>query len=335
MAFHLSLRVSDLARSVEFYGRLFGVAPAKYFPDYAKFEIADPPVVLSLEPAKGTDRKGLDHLGIRLSDRSQLIDSSSAIAARGLTFGHVQGVECCYARQSKIYLNDPDGHLVEIYTVDADLDGAPQAAASFNVAGDGGEPRDTFDHMLPAPFPLPLSKEPASLAEVNLRGTFNAPICAKTAKRIVDECLRVLLPGGKISTHILVADRAVSGEIPLLPEPASHVRRVPTQGEMIELFEAAGFVALELKRLSHASVFEFDGAQFREFLLVAHKPAEAGLADGGVGVVYKGPFPSIKDEQGNEYLRGRRVEISKDAATLLRGPAYADHFVFVTAGRSC
>ena len=48
--FHLSLNVSDLGRSVGFYQTLFGRPPAKRRDDYAKFELDDPPLVLSLEP---------------------------------------------------------------------------------------------------------------------------------------------------------------------------------------------------------------------------------------------------------------------------------------------
>ena len=48
--FHLSLNVADLKRSVEFFRVLFGMAPAKLRPDYAKFEPDEPPLVLSLEP---------------------------------------------------------------------------------------------------------------------------------------------------------------------------------------------------------------------------------------------------------------------------------------------
>ena len=47
--FHLSLNVSDLGRSVAFYRTLFNLEPAKRRPDYAKFELESPPLVLSLD----------------------------------------------------------------------------------------------------------------------------------------------------------------------------------------------------------------------------------------------------------------------------------------------
>ena len=45
----LALNVSDLERSVAFYRVLLGAEPAKVRPDYAKFDVADPPLVLSLQ----------------------------------------------------------------------------------------------------------------------------------------------------------------------------------------------------------------------------------------------------------------------------------------------
>ena len=336
-AFHLSLKVRDLGKSVEFYGRLFGIPPAKMFADYAKFEVEDPPTVLSLEPLKDGDRPGLDHLGIRLASRNLLVDATSRIAERGLLFEHIAGVECCYSRQSKIYMNDPDGHLVEVYTVDADL--ADSRAA--RVAAENGvamcEARDgTYDHLLPSAFPPAIAAASGSLQEINLKGTFNAAMTTEEAWRIIKECRRALKPGGKITTHMLVADRPVQGELPRLPEPAAHVRRVPTEDEMQALFQEAGFVGIELKRFSHASVFGFGGAEFREFLLAASvaQTPEASHA-GDIVAVYKGPFPSITDDFGNVYQRGQRTAIAPAAAALLKTATYQDHFVVLVAGGGC
>src|SRR5205085_5599980 len=66
--FHLSLNVSDLARSIDFYRLLFGVEPAKRRGDYAKFELDDPPLVLSLEPTPRAVGGPPTHLAFRLPD---------------------------------------------------------------------------------------------------------------------------------------------------------------------------------------------------------------------------------------------------------------------------
>jgi predicted enzyme related to lactoylglutathione lyase len=50
--FHASLNVQDLPRALAFYRALFGVEPAKAYTDYAKFEVDEPPLILSLKPQK-------------------------------------------------------------------------------------------------------------------------------------------------------------------------------------------------------------------------------------------------------------------------------------------
>ena len=58
--FHLSLNVSNLEKFVEFFTALLGEKPAKQRVDYAKFELENPPLVLSLEPHAPGGR-GLGH----------------------------------------------------------------------------------------------------------------------------------------------------------------------------------------------------------------------------------------------------------------------------------
>ena len=61
--FHIGLHVADLARSVRFYRTLFGLAPAKHFDDYAKFDVAIPPLVLALYPSPQQPGGALNHIG--------------------------------------------------------------------------------------------------------------------------------------------------------------------------------------------------------------------------------------------------------------------------------
>ena len=52
---HLAMTVSDVERAAPFYRALFDAEPAKVKPGYAKFEPADPGIVLTLiEGERGT-----------------------------------------------------------------------------------------------------------------------------------------------------------------------------------------------------------------------------------------------------------------------------------------
>lgn len=66
--FHTSLSVSDLNRSIAFYRALPGMEPAKQRPDFAKFELAEPALVLSLIPSPVALGGTLNHAGFRLAN---------------------------------------------------------------------------------------------------------------------------------------------------------------------------------------------------------------------------------------------------------------------------
>jgi len=116
----LALNVTDVDRAVEFYSKVFGTAPAKRRPGYANFAIDEPPLKLVLieSDAGGT----LNHLGVEVVDTPAVNEATRAFVEAGLTTFEEQGVECCYARQDKVFVTDPDGAEWEWYSVLDDAD---------------------------------------------------------------------------------------------------------------------------------------------------------------------------------------------------------------------
>src|SRR5262245_58214490 len=127
--FHMSLNVSDLGRSVEFFERVFGKPPAKRRSDYAKFELDSPPLVMSLEPHAPASGGALNHAGFRFPDSAALVEVQRRLETAGIRTQREEGVECCYARQTKFWVRDPDNTLWEFYVLEGDIDhrGAGQA----------------------------------------------------------------------------------------------------------------------------------------------------------------------------------------------------------------
>src|SRR5450432_1196725 len=89
--FHLSLNVANLDAAVGFYRTLMGVAPAKCHPDYAKFEMSDPPVVLSLEPQQHASGGALNHLGFRVPTSAALVEMQHRLEAAGIATNREDG----------------------------------------------------------------------------------------------------------------------------------------------------------------------------------------------------------------------------------------------------
>jgi catechol 2,3-dioxygenase-like lactoylglutathione lyase family enzyme len=120
---HISLNVSDLDRSVEFYRRFLG-EPAKLKSDYAKFVAANPEIHLALQPAARASLAGgsLSHLGIRVESVDEVRKWKTALGARGVTTEDEKTESCCYAVQDKFWIADPDGNRWEVYTVLEDVE---------------------------------------------------------------------------------------------------------------------------------------------------------------------------------------------------------------------
>ena len=119
--FHLSLNVSNVDTAVAYFERVFGQPAAKKRQDYAKFELDQPPLVLSLEPRSPAQHGSLNHIGFRFADAASLVDAQRRIEMAGIKTDREEGVECCYAKQTKFWVeNTPGGERWEVYTVLAD-----------------------------------------------------------------------------------------------------------------------------------------------------------------------------------------------------------------------
>jgi catechol 2,3-dioxygenase-like lactoylglutathione lyase family enzyme len=280
--FHLSLNVSDLDRSAGFYRILFGRDPAKRRADYAKFELDDPPLVLSLEPTPRAVGGPLNHLGFRMPDSAALVAMQQRLEVAGIRSQREEGVECCYARQTKFWVTDPDQTLWEIYTLDEDIDHRGKGQTIDEMLAPGSQAPSApavWEHRLGDVVPTSIPMADDSMDEVRLRGSLNAPLSEETQQRLAHEAKRVLRPGGRLFVHVLVADRPLTGA-PELPGPAAAVRHVPLESEPVRLLESAGFNGIRLLKLDAKPCFRRDGVEMREMQLEGWKGAraEAGLS---------------------------------------------------------
>jgi len=123
--FHVSIYVKDLQAAIERYRTILGIDPAKVRDDYAKFEISDPPTILSLN--LGGEPGTVSHLGIRHPGTADVATEMVRVKARGLELLEQKGTTCCYATADKFWVRDADGIPWEMYAVTRDAD-APTAA---------------------------------------------------------------------------------------------------------------------------------------------------------------------------------------------------------------
>ena len=134
-ALHVSLNVSDVSRARDFYSAFFGIEAAKVKPGYVKFVTPEPPLHLALnESGRRPEPDGsLSHLGIRVESTGEVDAWKQRVSERGLASFDEKDTTCCYARQDKFWVSDPDGNRWEVYTVLEDVE-LPTVSATCCVA---------------------------------------------------------------------------------------------------------------------------------------------------------------------------------------------------------
>lgn len=123
MRAHLSLNVSNVSKSVEFYKKIFGVNPSKLTSDYAKFDLLEPALNFTMQTAKSeNDLSKVSHLGIEVKSAEDIIKWQNKLTETGLVKLVEADTNCCFARQDKVWVQDPDGNSWEIFYVHEQLE---------------------------------------------------------------------------------------------------------------------------------------------------------------------------------------------------------------------
>jgi catechol 2,3-dioxygenase-like lactoylglutathione lyase family enzyme len=117
---HLSLDVRNVPASVEFYQKLFNVRPQKQAEDYAKFDLTEPALNLSLVSSTGKVSV-VNHLGIEVQSTAEITAWKQRLQEGGVLAKVEEDIACCFARQDKLWFTDPDGNAWEIFTVHEQL----------------------------------------------------------------------------------------------------------------------------------------------------------------------------------------------------------------------
>ncbi|MEK6277021.1 MAG: ArsI/CadI family heavy metal resistance metalloenzyme [Actinomycetota bacterium] len=126
---HLALTVTDVERSLPFYRALFGVEPSKVRAGYAKFEVPDPALNFTLN--QGDRRDGLgafNHAGIQVGSTDDVLRARARLVEAGLATFDEMDTTCCYAKQDKIWVRDPDGAPWEVFVTHEDVEGGAAEA---------------------------------------------------------------------------------------------------------------------------------------------------------------------------------------------------------------
>ncbi|MBC7449416.1 MAG: VOC family protein [Hymenobacteraceae bacterium] len=133
---HVSLYVRDLTATLQFYTSFFGQAPTKVRPGYAKYTLDEPSLIISFVENPDRVQAHFGHLGFQVATPADLDARLQAAHAAGLVSREEIGTACCYAKQDKFWVTDPDGAQWEVYYFHEDAEfNDPHYQAEYDAAG--------------------------------------------------------------------------------------------------------------------------------------------------------------------------------------------------------
>jgi catechol 2,3-dioxygenase-like lactoylglutathione lyase family enzyme len=119
---HLALTVTNVERSIPFYEALFGTEPEKHRPGYAKFSVPEPALNFTLTQGKRSELGAFNHAGIQVGTTEDVLAARERLVSAGLATFDEMDTTCCYAKQDKIWVRDPDGTPWEVFVTHEDTE---------------------------------------------------------------------------------------------------------------------------------------------------------------------------------------------------------------------
>lgn len=119
---HVSLYVKDIEKTVSFYQTFFNKKADKVKPGYAKFYLDKPALIISFVENKEHVQPMFGHLGFQVGTEAEMHERLAAVKQNGLGTLEETGTNCCYAKQDKFWVMDPDGFRWEVYYFHEDVE---------------------------------------------------------------------------------------------------------------------------------------------------------------------------------------------------------------------
>lgn len=173
---------------------------------------------------------------------------------------------------------------------------------------------------------------PGEFADVVVSNCVLNLVRPQDKQRLFQEIHRVLKHGGRAVISDVVCDEDPSEAMIQDPELWSGcIAGAFREDRFLEQFEAAGFYGMEVLARSDEPWQIIEGIEFRSMTVRAYKGKEGPCLERNQTVIYRGPWKSVRDDDGHTLHRGQRMAVCDKTFQILTNPAgpYAGHVVGV------
>ena len=112
---HIVLRVADIDRAIDFYGRVLGCHVERRLAEIGLVQLRAGAAMIDLVPRREDDDEGrnMDHFAVRI-ETMDVPALSAHLRRQGIDPGEVRRRYGAEGYGSSIYITDPDGNTVEL-----------------------------------------------------------------------------------------------------------------------------------------------------------------------------------------------------------------------------
>lgn len=116
---HISLNVTNVNESQKFYESFLKTLANKVRSGYVNFDLNDPTLKLAIQKRRSFQigQGKVSHLGIQVPTPKDVDTTINRLSDEGFYIKEEKDEVCCFAKQDKVWVQDPDGNRWEVYAV--------------------------------------------------------------------------------------------------------------------------------------------------------------------------------------------------------------------------
>lgn len=150
-------------------------------------------------------------------------------------------------------------------------------------------------------------------------------------EKLFAEIFRVLRPGGRAVISDIVSDEPVPSEMQQDGQLWSGcISGALQEMEFIDAFTRAGFQGSEMPAYQSEPWQVVEGIEFRSATVIAYKFPNLPCFEHNEAVMYRGPYASVTDDDGHEFIRGMRAAVCRKTFEKMQSEPYGNDFLAIS-----